>query len=59
VKSWYVTNQSDLNKGTSGHEIRPRFVSAQDYLAAAERRVSSAEAVQGLPIVIGKNDMCE
>ncbi len=33
-----------------------RFASAEDYRAAAERRISSAEAVQGLPIVIGTDD---
>jgi hypothetical protein len=33
-----------------------KFASAEDYRAAAERRISSAEAAQGLPIVIGTDD---
>jgi len=33
-----------------------KFASAQDYRAAAERRICSAEAAQGLPIVIGTDD---
>ena len=33
-----------------------KFASADDYRAAAERRISSAEAAQGLPIVIGTDD---
>jgi len=32
------------------------FASAEDYRAAAERRITSAEAAQGLPIVIGTDD---
>jgi len=28
----------------------------EDFCAAAERRISSAEAAQGLPIVIGTDD---
>ena len=34
-----------------------KFASAEDYRAAAERRISSAEAAQGLPIVIGTDDV--
>ena len=33
-----------------------KFDSAEDYRAAVERRISSAEAAQGLPIVIGKDN---
>ena len=33
-----------------------RFASAGDYRAAAERRICSVEATQGLPIVIGTDD---
>jgi hypothetical protein len=33
-----------------------KFASAEDYRAAAERRISLAEAAQGLPIVIGTDD---
>jgi hypothetical protein len=33
-----------------------KFAPAEDYRAAAERRICSAEAAQGLPIVIGTED---
>jgi hypothetical protein len=33
-----------------------KFVSAKDYRAAAERCISSVEATQGLPIVIGNDN---
>lgn len=36
--------------------MRDQFASADDYRAAAERRICSAEAAQGLPIVIGTDD---
>ena len=45
----YYTVEAGLNDSV-------KFASAQDYRAAAERRICSAEAAQGLPIVIGADD---
>ena len=45
----YYTVEAGLNDSV-------KFASAEDYRAAAERRISSAEAAQGLPIVIGTDD---
>ena len=45
----YYTVEVGLNDNVT-------FASADDYRAAAERRISSAEAAQGLPIVIGTDD---
>ena len=33
-----------------------KFASAEDYRAAAERRINLAESAQGLPVVIGTDD---
>ncbi len=45
----YYTVEAGLNDNV-------KFASADDYRVAAERRISSAEAAQGLPIVIGTDD---
>ncbi len=49
TRSAYYTVEAGLNDSV-------KFSTAEDYRAAAERRISSAEAVQGLPIVIGTDD---
>jgi hypothetical protein len=48
TRAAYYTVDVDLNDNV-------RFSSSEDYRAAAERRISSAEAAQGLPIVIGSD----
>ena len=49
TRAAYYTVEAGLNDNE-------KFASAQDYHASAERCISSAEAAQGLPIVIGTND---
>ncbi len=49
TRAAYYTVEAGLNDSI-------KFASAEDYRAAAERRISSAEATQGLPITIGTDD---
>jgi hypothetical protein len=49
TRAAYYTVEAGLNDSV-------KFASAEDYCAAAERRISLAEAAQGLPIVIGTDD---
>jgi hypothetical protein len=49
TRAAYYTVEVGLNDAV-------KFASAEDYRAAAERRISLAEAAQGLPIVIGTDD---
>jgi hypothetical protein len=45
----YYTVEAGLNDNV-------KFAAPEDYRAAAERRIISAEAAQGLPIVFGTDD---
>jgi hypothetical protein len=49
TRAAYYTVEAGLNDSV-------RFASAQEYRVAAERRISLAEAAQGLPIVVGTDD---
>lgn len=50
TRAAYYTVEAGVNDSV-------RFASAQDYRAAAERRISTAEVARGLPIVIGTDDI--
>jgi len=50
TRAAYYTVEAGLNDSV-------KFASAQDYRAAAERRISTAEATRGSPIVIGTDDI--